>query len=89
MPKLTVVAEVPPTRDRVYFGAWVTLEDEAGVETVRRIVGSDEADGARGEISVDSPLARALLGRAPDDEIAVRTAEREMRYLVIDVRYTA
>ena len=89
MPKLTVVAEAPPRRDRVYFGAWVTLEDEAGAETVRRIVGSDEADGARGEISVDSPLARALLGRAPDDEVAVSTAEREMRYVVIDVRYTA
>lgn len=57
---------------RVRFGCEVQLEWEDGRQQTLRIVGPDEADLARGEISVDAPLARALLGRAPGDEVEVR-----------------
>ena len=51
----------PPAQpSRVFFGAWVTLEDEAGEEVEYRIVGPDEFDAATGYISMDSPLGRAL-----------------------------
>lgn len=54
-------------RDRVGFGAAVTVCDPAGAETVFRIVGEDEADAAQGRIAPQSPLARALIGAEPGD----------------------
>ena len=50
-------------RNKAWFGAWVTLEDEEGTEQVWRIVGPDEFDVSQGKISCDSPLGRALLGQ--------------------------
>lgn len=86
---LTVVDE-PPARDgRIYFGAWVRLEDEEGNEVCYRIVGSDEADAERGAISVESPLAQALLRRRAGDEVTVQRPKGEITYGVLDVRYTA
>lgn len=61
--KAMVVAEPPADRTRVRFGAWVRLEDPVGAIGCYRLVGADEIDPARGWISIDSPLARALLGR--------------------------
>src|ERR1700736_1659902 len=62
-----VVVERPPTDpSRVYFGAWVELEDDAGTLTRHRVVGPDEFDMAPGYLSMDAPLGRALLGRARD-----------------------
>lgn len=87
MPKLTVVAAAPPDTGRVFFGATVELEDDAGDVHVYRIVGSDETDAQQGFISVDSPLARALLGRACDDEVEIAAAEGRRRYVVLDLRY--
>jgi transcription elongation factor GreB len=87
MPKLKVVAATPPDTGKVFFGASVELEEADGASAVYRIVGSDETDAARGWISVDSPLARALLGRGLDDEVEVATAEGRRRCLVIDIRY--
>ena len=68
LPALTVVDQIPGNRDRVFFGAWVTLEDDNGEESTYRIVGADEIDTQQGWISVDSPMARALLKKAVDDE---------------------
>ncbi len=87
LPELTVVAAAPSDPSRVYFGAWVTLEDEAGEEYAYRIVGPDEFDTAGGLISMDSPLARALLGKALDDEIEVVLPKGRARYSITAVRY--
>lgn len=87
LPKLHVVREPPDDLDQVRFGAWVTLEDEAGNEVTHRIVGADEIDPAKRWISIDSPVARALLGRGLDDEVVVTTPSGERRYWVSDIRY--
>ncbi len=56
----------------MYFGAWVTIEDEDGKQSRYRIVGPDELDLKLGLISIDSPLARALIGKALDAEVRCR-----------------
>jgi transcription elongation factor GreB len=84
---LTTVDQPPALDGRVYFGAFVTLEDENG-ETVRyQIVGSDEIDPAQKRISIDSPLAQALLRRRAGDEVLVRRPKGEIEYVVVDVSY--
>ncbi len=83
-----VVVDAPPAqRSRVFFGAWVTLEDEAGEEVEYRIVGPDEFDAAPGYISMDSPLGRALMGKALDDEVKVELPAGMKTYVVVGVRY--
>ncbi|WP_298191935.1 transcription elongation factor GreB [Metallibacterium sp.] len=67
LPVLRVIEQTPTRTDTVYFGAWVQLEDEEGARHGYRIVGPDEIDPARCWISIDSPLARALLGKHIDD----------------------
>jgi transcription elongation factor GreB len=69
---LKVVAAPPADRGRVYFGAWVTVEDASGGARRHRIVGPDEFAREPGYVSMDSPLGRALLGRRVGDEIEVR-----------------
>ncbi|MEQ8494937.1 MAG: GreA/GreB family elongation factor [Gammaproteobacteria bacterium] len=69
MPRLKVVSELPEDRSRVFFGATVELEDAGGELRRLRIVGSDEAAPSAGAISLDSPVAKRLLGRALDDEV--------------------
>ncbi|GAB3322940.1 transcription elongation factor GreB [Haliea atlantica] len=86
--ELKVVDRIPDDTDKIYFGAWVTLEDEDGGERRWRIVGPDEFDLARGLISVDSPVARALLGKRLDDEIQVRSPQGEQRYWIAEIRYS-
>ncbi len=68
---LTVVDNLPPDQSRVFFGAWVTLESESGEEHTYRIVGADEFDAEPSYISVDAPLARALIGKTVDDEVTI------------------
>ena len=84
---LVVVARPPDDRDRVYFGAWVRLEDESGEETELRIVGPDEIDPARRYVSMDSPLARALMRRRVDDEFSVELPGGARTYVVTEIRY--
>ena len=76
LPDLTVVSEVAD-ESRVFFSAWVTLEKEDGDTVEYRIVGGDEidSDSSKGYISVDSPMARALLKKTVDDEVSVRIGE--------------
>src|SRR5690242_12925858 len=66
---MVVVEQRPSDPDRVFFGAWVSVETEDGAQSRYRIVGPDEFDMAPGYISMDSPLGRALLGKRLDDEI--------------------
>jgi len=88
LPKLQVVSGPPPDRARVFFGAWVTLEDDAGKEVTYRIVGADEFNPDKGWISVDSPLARALLKKTSDDEVRVQTPGGPAGYVIVRVSYT-
>lgn len=85
--KLKVVGERPSDPSRVYFGAWVTLEDEDGQQARYRIVGPDELDLKQGLISIDSPLARALVGKALDAEVQVQTPTGPRLWYVISIDY--
>ncbi len=79
---LTVVDRLPEDRSRVFFGAWVTLEDENGKEQCYQIVGPDEFDISAGKLSMDSPLARAMLKKTIDDEVIVaRDGDEEVFYI--------
>ena len=69
---LKVVSDPPSDRGRVFFGAWVTIEDGAGRTARHRIVGPDEFDREAGYVSMDSPLGRALLGKRVGDALEVR-----------------
>jgi transcription elongation factor GreB len=85
--ELTVVDEFPSDRGRVFFGAWVSVEDEDGNESHYRIVGPDEFDVSSGKLSMDSPLAKALLGKRVDDEISVTTPTGEKLYYITAIHY--
>jgi transcription elongation factor GreB len=83
-----VVVDAPPSdRSRVFFGAWVQLEDEDGAEVEYRIVGPDEFDATVGFISMDSPLGRALLRKGLDDEVKIELPGGAKTYVVVGVRY--
>jgi transcription elongation factor GreB len=85
---LRVVDAAPTDRDAVYFGADVELEGVDGGEGVRyRIVGPDETDAGQGWISIDSPLARALLKKRVDDQVAVELPEGRREFVVAAIRY--
>lgn len=85
--ELKVIASQPDNTDKVYFGAWITLEDAGGQEHCWRIVGPDEFDLAQGKLSMDSPLARAVLGKSLDDEITVHSPSGEQTYYVTGISY--
>lgn len=84
---MIVVSRPPDDRNRVYFGAWVQVEDESGDETEFRIVGPDEIDPARRYVSMDSPLARALLGRRLDEEVVIDIPGGRRAYSIVAIRY--
>jgi transcription elongation factor GreB len=84
---MVVVDQPPSDPRRVFFGAWVELERADGTELRYRIVGPDELDTAEGYISMDAPLAKALLGKRLDDEVAVAIAGVETRYLITAIQY--
>jgi transcription elongation factor GreB len=90
--RLDYVVIVDPTeqkrRDRVFFGATVTVEDDAGGSATYRIVGVDEVNGAAGDISWKSPVGRALLGKEVGDTVTVRwhAGLRELTVSEIDYR---
>lgn len=85
---MVVVDQPPSDRGRVFFGAWVTVEDEAGAGHRYRIVGPDEFDAEPGYISMDAPLARALLGKPLDAEFTLELGGRTRRYVVVEIEYT-
>lgn len=87
LPALVVVRDIPADRQRIFFGAWVRLKDADGRCTTYRLVGPDEIDLKQGCISVDSPLARALLKKATGDEAELTTPQGTTRYEVIAVSY--
>ncbi len=84
---MVVVREPPSDPQRVFFGARVTLEGTAGDTHDYRIIGPDEFDQEPGGISMDAPLARALLGKPLHAEISVRLPEGEQEYTIIAISY--
>ncbi|KAF1688998.1 transcription elongation factor GreB [Pseudoxanthomonas taiwanensis] len=88
VPDLRIVDEPPSDREAVFFGAWVELERlDDGATSRYRIVGPDETDAGNGWISIDSPLARALLKKRIDDEVEAELPGGRARFLIVDVRY--
>jgi len=84
---LQVIDQIPADQSRVFFGAWVTLEDKDGTEKIVRIVGPDEFDNNEKYISMDSPIAKALLGKRLDDDVDVKTPGGEINWLISEIRY--
>lgn len=85
--ELIVVDEPPTNQQQVFFGAWVELEDEEGKCVTYRIVGPDEFNVEKGWISMDSPVAHALMRRCVDDEVSVQRPAGEIRYIITNIRY--
>ena len=82
-----VIDRLPSERNKVFFGAWVTVLDGAGQASRLRLVGADEAGSQPGYISIDAPMARALLGKQVGDEVVVRGPEGEAHWEVDAIEY--
>ncbi|MEZ5541840.1 MAG: transcription elongation factor GreB [Pseudomonadota bacterium] len=87
LPVLKVVHDPPTDRSRVFFGVEVTLENDTGEQVSYRIVGADEFDPALGWISIDSPMARALLGKRLDEEVRVAAPGGTTSYVIVAIDY--
>ncbi|MDH5693145.1 MAG: transcription elongation factor GreB [Gammaproteobacteria bacterium] len=87
LPVLKVSNTAPENQEQIFFGAWVTLEDESGEEITYRIVGPDEFDPHKSYISMDSPLAKTLLKKHLDDEVEVETPGGKKVYIINSIRY--
>ena len=87
MPDLRVVSDKPDVQEVIFFAARVTLETEAGDEVEYRIVGPDEIDHEKGNMSLDSPLAQALLKKQVDDEVTIHIQQGRKTYAILAVHY--
>ena len=88
VPALKVVEQAPSDPGAVFFGAWIELERIDDGQWVRyRIVGPDETDAATGWISIDSPLARALLKKRVDDEVQAQLPGGPTRFAIVTIQY--
>lgn len=86
--RLEVLETVPqpaPDDGRVHFGCWVEIEDDDGALEVFRIVGPDETDRGHNYISMDSPMAAALLGRSLDDEVLVKRPMGDLEAIIVRI----
>ena len=84
---LTIVDGPPSDRSRVFFGAWVTIEDGRSATRRHRIVGPDEFDREPGYVSMDAPLGRALLGKRVDDELEVSLPGGVQAFSIVAIEY--
>jgi transcription elongation factor GreB len=85
---LRVVDSAPSNRAAVFFGASVAVEDIASGATSRyRIVGPDETDAKLGWISIDSPLARAMLNKRVDDAFEALLPGGPARFVIVEIGY--
>lgn len=77
----------PEQEGKAYFGAWVELENDEG-ETIKfRIVGDEEIYGHKNYISLQSPMAKACLGKSVDDEIQVHTPHGQKVWYILKIQY--
>lgn len=88
LPELTIVDTPPANTEQIFFGAWVRLEDSQGEQHRYRIMGPDELDPGQGLISIDSPMAQAMMKKKVNDEIKVQTPAGEQFYFIIDIDYS-
>jgi transcription elongation factor GreB len=86
LPALNVVRQ-HPSDDAVFFGATVNVRDNTGDTREYRIVGADEADAKASTISIDSPLARALLAKRVGDDVIVESGGQSRTLNVLSVGY--
>lgn len=85
---ITVVDRTPDDPSTIFFGAWVTLEDEQGNRRQHRIVGADEIGDKPGYISVDAPLSRQLLKKQVNDEVWLKKPDgSEEWFEIVEIRY--
>jgi len=84
---IVVVDSAPTDPLRVFFGAWVRLEDEEGNISEYRIVGPDEFDAEKNLISMDAPMARALMKKTEGDEVMVKRPKGDMVFTIVRVQY--
>nr|WP_212755107.1 MULTISPECIES: transcription elongation factor GreB [Vibrio] len=88
LPELKIVDYSPQQEGKVFFGAWVEIENEAGEMKTLRIVGPEEIYGdAKDYISIDSPMARALLKKQVDEEVTVKTPTGDKLWFINTIRY--
>ena len=84
---LEVVERKPADLDKIFFGAWVRLEDDEGEIMEIRIVGADEFDLSRGWISLDSPMAKSLLGKREGESTRVHRPKGSIEVHIEAVSY--
>src|SRR3712207_554854 len=80
------VVEAPAAGGAITVGSEAELRDDGGRTVTYKVVGATEADLKQGRLSVDSPVAQAMLGRSEGDDVVVRTPSGERRYTVVAVR---
>lgn len=85
---LEVVDRTPENEDTVYFGAWVKLENDEGELSELRIVGADEFDPKLGWISLDSPMAKALIGKKKGSSTELMLMDKRVELYIVDVKYS-
>ncbi len=85
--QLKVVHYHPNQKDQVFFGAWVELENDKGEQLSFRIVGSEEIYNRKEYISIDAPMARALIKKQVGDEARVSTPEGLAAWTIVSIRY--
>lgn len=83
-----IVDYSPQQEGKVFFGAWVEIENDSGESLKFRIVGVDEIYGRKDYISIDSPMARALLKKEVDDEVTVPTPAGNALWYIVDILYS-
>ncbi len=85
--ELNVVDRVPNDTSKVFFGAWVTIEDDEGESKCYQIVGPDEFDLKQNKISMDSPIAQRLLKKTIGDEVSIPTPNGELGFYIDKIEY--
>ena len=86
--EVKIIEDKPRDSSKVFFSAWVTTLDRADqISELYRLVGSDEIEASKNFISIDSPMAQALLGKSVDDEITVKTPSGNRYLTITDIKY--
>ncbi|MFT4769529.1 MAG: transcription elongation factor GreB [Glaciecola sp.] len=84
---LQIVRETPSDKSRIFFGATVKVEDQNEVTQSVTILGPDEFESSRSEVSIDSPIARVLLGKTIGDSVRLDSPGGERELEVLDIQY--
>jgi transcription elongation factor GreB len=85
--ELTIVRDIPNDRSRVFFGAWITLIDDDDKQVTYQIVGPDEFNVSMGKLSIDSPIAKALVKKCVDDDVTIKTPTGEKVFTIEKIEY--